>query len=396
MPSSTQSKPYLPAAEGVAQPDASALYDGAPCGLLLTDTDGTIRMVNATACRWLGFDARELIGRRRFQDLLTVGGRIFHQTHWAPLLQLQGSVAEVKLEVKCGRGEVVPMLMNAALRTHDDAVFHELALFVADDRHAYERELMTARKRAEELLDEQARARVALEAAEAAAADRALFAEQMIGIVSHDLRNPLSTIRMGTQVLEKVVSAGVQQDVLANIDRAGLRALRLIHDLLDFTHARIGQGLSVHVQPGDLHTLVASHVAELRQAYPGRRLEHRVVGIGGCSFDADRIAQIVGNLVSNAMAHGEPASEVTVTTTTDADGSALSVHNEGQAISEALLGRLFEPMVRGSDSHSDRSIGLGLYIVSEIARGHEGTVEVSSNGDSGTTFLVRWPATVSS
>ena len=379
-------------AEEIFLPEGAALYDGAPCGLLLTEVDGTIRRVNATACRWLGFEPHELVGQRRFQDLLTMGGRIFHQTHWAPLLQLQGSVAEVKLEMKRARGDVVPMLMNAALRTHQGVAFHELALFVADDRHAYERELMAARKRAEQLLAEQARAHEALEEAKAAAADRALFAEQMIGIVSHDLRNPLSTIRMGTQVLEMTASAGMQQDVLANISRAGLRALRLVNDLLDFTHARIGHGLSVDIQQVDLHAVVAAQLAELRQAYPGRTLVHQMNGAGGCALDADRVAQLVGNLVSNAMVYGTPGSDVTVTTSTGLEGCTVSVHNHGPEIPEALRQSLFQPMVRGTQAQSDRSIGLGLYIVAEIARAHGGSVEVSSSQHGGPIFTVRLPA----
>jgi len=391
MPSLNRSNPPVPVAEGTLLPGCAALYDGAACGLLLTTADGTIRRINATACRWLGLDADELVGQR-FQDLLTMGGRIFHQTHWAPLLQLQGSVAEVKLDLKRARGDVVPMLMNAAMRTHAGTVYHELALFVADDRHAYERELMAARKRAEQLLAEQARAHAALEEAKAAAADRAVFAEQMIGIVSHDLRNPLSTIRMGTQVLEMTAPAGIQQDVLANINRAGLRALRLINDLLDFTHARIGQGLSVDVQQVDLHVVVGVQVAELRQAYPARTLDHQAEGTGACAVDADRMAQLVGNLVSNAMAYGTPGSEVTVTTTVHPQGSAVSVHNLGPAIPEALRESLFQPMVRGTQAQFDRSIGLGLYIVAEIARAHGGSVDVSSSEQYGTKFTVRLPA----
>ena len=392
MPSSSRSNPYVPAAEGPFLPDRAALYDGAPCGLLLTDADGTIRVVNATVCRWLGYEADELIGRRRFQDLLTVGGRIFHQTHWAPLLQLQGSVAEVKLEVTRSRGGVVPMVLNAALKLHQGVVFHELALFVAEDRHAYEHELMAARKRAEQLLDEKARAHAALEEAKAAAADRALFAEQMIGIVSHDLRNPLSTIRMGAQVLDMAAASGMPQGVLANINRAALRALRMINDLLDFTRARIGPGLAVDIQRVDLHAVVAAQVEELRQAYPGRTLAHRMDGAGACDADMDRMAQLVGNLVSNAMVYGARDSDVTVTTLIDAGGCAVSVHNRGREIPVDLRKSLFQPMVRGTKDHSDRSIGLGLYIVGEIARAHGGSVDVSSSEAGGTTFAVRWPA----
>ena len=130
-------------------PDTSFLYEHAPCGLLVTDGDGTIRHANATFCQWLGVDRAQLVGQRRFQDLLTVGGRIFHQTHWAPLLQMQGSIAEVKLDLAREGARPLPMMMNAIRRERDGVVVHELAVSIAEDRHTYERELMTARKRAD-------------------------------------------------------------------------------------------------------------------------------------------------------------------------------------------------------------------------------------------------------
>ena len=83
------------------------------CGLIQTTADGTITRANVLFCKWVGYTAAELVGQRRFQDLLTVGGRIFHQTHWAPLLQMQGSISEVKLEVVVRDGTVVPIVVNA-------------------------------------------------------------------------------------------------------------------------------------------------------------------------------------------------------------------------------------------------------------------------------------------
>ena len=499
--------------EGDGLPAAEALLDDAPCGLLMTDTDGTIRSVNRTFCRWIGRDRDALVGVRRVQDLLTVGGRIFHQTHWAPLLQLQGSISEVKLDLLHDDGRAIPMVMNAVRRTHGERVLHELALFVAKDRHAYERELMQARKRAEELLTLQtearnalvlteARLRIAMDAAKlfvwevdpasgrsnfhpnvalllghaapaqideerfflaidaadreavaqlvarmvdgneevssctfglagadgvqrtvqataravihddgmprhvvgllqditelstqkAAAEDRALFAEQMIGIFSHDLRNPLSTIKLGASAMEMSAPAPNHVPVLRSIHRAIARAQGLINDLLDFTMARIGRGLSVVPKPVDLHALVAAHVEELGSAYPGRALVHCRHGEGPCDADSDRLFQLVGNLVSNAMRYGDADGTVTVTSRIDADNFAIVVHNSGAPIPPAVLPTLFEPMVRGTHADStSRSVGLGLYIVSEIARAHRGRVRVESTASAGTTFTVTIP-----
>src|SRR5690348_6415709 len=89
----------VPPPDTTIHPDWAALYDQAACGLLVTDGDGTIRIANLTFCRWLGLEREALIGKRRLQDLLSAGGRIFHQTHWMPLLHMQGSIAEVKLDL---------------------------------------------------------------------------------------------------------------------------------------------------------------------------------------------------------------------------------------------------------------------------------------------------------
>ncbi len=148
---------------GQALPAADALYDHAACGLLLTSADGTIRRVNTTLCAWLGYEAGQLVDTLRFQDLLTMGGRVFHQTHWAPLLQMQGSLAEVKLELRHRDGHTVPMLINARRGADGDDRHDELALIVVQDRHQYERELLQARKVAEAALEQRVEAERALQ-----------------------------------------------------------------------------------------------------------------------------------------------------------------------------------------------------------------------------------------
>jgi phosphoserine phosphatase RsbU/P len=135
-------------------------YESAACGLLTLALDGTIEQVNATFCGWLGWDKAELIGRRRFQELLTIGSKLFHQTHWMPLLQLQGSVAEVQLDLVHREGRTLSALVNAALYAREpDSGFLQVAVFIATDRRTYERELLLARRRAEELLVSEREAR---------------------------------------------------------------------------------------------------------------------------------------------------------------------------------------------------------------------------------------------
>jgi sigma-B regulation protein RsbU (phosphoserine phosphatase) len=376
-------------------PSLSELYEHAACGLLVTARNGAIGRVNDTFCRWLGYSEEELIGKR-LQELLTMGGRIFHQTHWAPLLAMQGSIAEVKLDVVHKDGHSIPMMMNALARGSGSNVRHEIAAFVAEDRHAYEKELLHARKRAEELAAEQQIAQEALLAAQAElgrrraeAEDRALFAEQMMGIVSHDLRNPLATIKMSAQLMGRGELSPAQQRALNRIDNSTSRALRLITDLLDFTQARIGQGIKVSHVPIELHRIVAESVEELSSAFPGRAIEHIAAGQGECTGDPDRLAQLIGNLVGNGMSYGAPEHPVRVRSEIGAEHFTISVHNQGSPIPAELLPHLFDPMVRGTNGSSGRGLGLGLYIVREIARAHGGEVSVVSAIETGTTFTVQ-------
>jgi sigma-B regulation protein RsbU (phosphoserine phosphatase) len=363
-----------------------AVLDHAACGLMQTSEDGTFRRVNAVFCRWIGHDCAALIGRRRLQDLLTMGGRIFHQTHWLPLLQMQGSLSEVKLELVHVNGTSIPMVLNAIRHEVDGECVHEIAAFVAHDRDRYEQELVLSRKRLEVLVAE------AKELHEIAR-DRALFAEQMIGIVSHDLRNPLSTIQMATELLASSDGGDVGR-LTGQIQRAVDRATRLLADLLDFTQARVGSGLAVSPSPANLHDAVSEILDGLRVAYPGRRLIHRSSGKGLCDVDVNRLAQVIGNLVSNAAAYGTPGTAIEVSSTVEDTSYSIAVTNDGDPIPPEVLSTLFQPMTRGTrESNQQRSVGLGLFIVHEIAKAHGGTASVRSSATGGTTFTVLVPRT---
>lgn len=366
-------------------PSESDLFDEAPCGLLVTALDGTILKVNTTFCTWVGMPREDLVGAKRLQDLFTMGGRIFHQTHWVPTLQMQGSLAEVKFEVRHRDGRTMPMLLNARRRKRAEGDFDEIAVFVAEDRNRYERELMNARKRADTLLAEELDAQSLLR-------DRALFAEQMVGIVSHDLRNPLSAILMGVQLLARTENERSAR-VLGHVRNSAERAQRLIEELLDFTQARVGSGLIVNLQPMDLHQLVEHTLDELTLAFPDRKINHVTQGVAQCTGDADRLAQLIGNLVSNAATYGRAGTPIMVRSAIDDGMASVEVHNEGEPIPTTMLATVFEPMVRGvTGSNTVRSVGLGLFIVKEIAKAHGGEMAASSAATQGTTFTLRFPA----
>jgi PAS domain S-box-containing protein len=136
----------------LADDDPDELYDNAPCAYLSALPDGTIIKANATFLAWTGYDRDALLGRRRFQDLLTTGDRIFYETHAAPMLHMQGMLREIAVQVIGASGSRLPMLMNALLKRDDGG--HPLVIravmFDASERLAYERELIAARRLAEE------------------------------------------------------------------------------------------------------------------------------------------------------------------------------------------------------------------------------------------------------
>ena len=220
------------------------------------------------------------------------------------------------------------------------------------------------------------------------------FEQQLIGIVSHDLRNPLNVICLGAASLmgrDELDERTAR--VVTRIQMAAERATRMIRDLLDFTQARLGTGIHLELRRAGFHSLTREVLDEVESSYPGRVLRVQSSGDGDGEWDPDRIAQVVQNLVTNALTYSPVGSAVHVETRGEDGAVTLTVHNQGAPIPPDALGRLFKPMSRAtSDSDSaSRSIGLGLYIVKHIVDAHQGTIEVESSASAGTTFTVRLP-----
>ena len=374
----------LPSPDPARLPALASLYADAACGLLLIEPDGAIVQANTTFCRWLDYADDDLVGKR-FQDFLSVGARMFHQTHWQPLMHLQGSVSEVKMDFKHRDGRKVPMIVNARVHGLEaDQCHYALAAFVVTDRDRYERELLRARAEAVELL----RQRTALEEE---ARDRGRFAEQMIGIVSHDLRNPLTAIRMGAEMLGLDEDDPKRLRLADRINQSVDRALNLISDLLDFTLTRTGRSLPISRKRVRLQDVIVGGIEELRLAFPHLHIIHTHVGAALVDADRQRLLQVLGNLVANAERYGDRTRPVTVTSSVIGGKAALRVHNHGTAISPSALPTLFGAMTRGSHD-AGGGVGLGLYIVSEIAKEHGGQAIATSDAQAGTQVGIEFPA----
>lgn len=233
-----------------------------------------------------------------------------------------------------------------------------------------------------------------LEASEAEARRRMDFEQQLIGIVSHDLKNPLSAVLFIASSLlrregldERTTLAAVRMQASAE------RAIRMVKDLLDFTQARLGTGIPVNRVKMNLHDVAAQAVEEVQLSFPERQLTLVRSGSGEGSWDADRLAQALSNLLLNAVKYSPPESTVSVKVREDGPDAVIDVQNSGDPIAPDFLPRIFDPMQRGSveTDKVGRSIGLGLFIVKSIADAHGGSVTATSSAQTGTTFTLRLP-----
>ncbi|WP_242589069.1 PAS domain-containing sensor histidine kinase [Corallococcus macrosporus] len=231
--------------------------------------------------------------------------------------------------------------------------------------------------------------------AEAEAKRRAEFEQLLIGIVGHDLRNPISAITMAATTLAKREDADPRdQKAVARILSSAERAHRMLRDVLDFTQARLGGGIPMAPRDVDLLELVRQVMDEVQQAHPDRRLEVDGRGDARLWCDPDRLAQVITNLVNNALAYGDAFCPVRVRLRGTPGSVTLAVKNQGHPIPQDLLPHLFEPLKRAEAREGGRpahGLGLGLFIVKHIVDAHGGRLRVRSTLQDGTTFLVQLP-----
>jgi signal transduction histidine kinase len=212
----------------------------------------------------------------------------------------------------------------------------------------------------------------------------------MMAVLAHDLRNPLTTVRAlsSTFARNEALPEKVRQG-LWQVESASRRMNELVGTLLDFSVARAGGSIPVARVPTDAYGVLLGIVEELRETVPHRQITLTSVGDMSALIDPPRIAQVVSNLVGNALAHGSPSEPVAVTIDGSGPDLLLRVRNEGPPIPPELLPVLFEPFRRGARvGPTARGVGLGLFITREIVHAHQGTIEVVSTADA-TIFTVR-------
>ncbi|WP_166422362.1 HAMP domain-containing sensor histidine kinase [Paraglaciecola sp. 20A4] len=210
--------------------------------------------------------------------------------------------------------------------------------------------------------------------------------EQYIAILGHDLRTPLSALTMGVSFLQDQVTDATSQKILARMDSSATRMKRLISDVMDLTRGKMGNGMQLNVKTvNNLEDMLTHTVDELSGLNPQREIQTHIDIKGSVNCDPERIAQLLSNLLINAIVHGDPQQAIEVNATIENGVFALTVTNGGDPIRPEVVDKLFQPFWRNESNKQTGGLGLGLFIASQITCAHDGTLAVCSN-DSRTIF----------
>ena len=362
--------------EALLEESAEDLYEHAPCGYLSTLPDGTIVRVNRTFIEWTGTSREVLLSGTRFQSLLTIGSRIYYETHYAPLLRMQGFANEIAFELVRSDQRILPVLVNS--RQKRDAanipLFTRITLFDSTDRRRYERELLLARRKAEQVAKDKA---------------------DLLAMLSHDIRNPLNALMGGVQLLDRSELTDAQRRFVRLLKSSSENMLNLLNHVLELSKAESNafalteRALSIREVVGDVVSTFdpAAREKGLRLgAAIGEAVPAVVLG------DPVAIRQILSNLVGNAVKFTSTGS-VTVTVGTrelgtDAVTLTFAVADTGIGIPGDVIDRIFNEFTQASYETAMRfgGTGLGLTITRRLLALYGSAIQVRSSPGEGSTF----------
>ncbi len=351
------------------------MLNTAPCGFLSFTDDSRIVLVNATLLDSLGYEIEELQGRH-VETILPVAGRIFYQTHFFPLLKLQGKVDEVYFSLRAKNGDEVPVLTNAVRREREGVVAHDCVMLQMRQRNRYEDEILQAKKVAEE-------------------ATRAK--DEFLAIVSHELRTPLTAMLGWARLLK---SGKLDEETVARaldtIERNAESQNQLIEDLLDFSRIISGK-IRLDVGEVEMDSLAEAAINVVRPAADAKDIRLQAVldpRAGRVSGDPERLQQVLWNLLTNAVKFTPKGGRVQVRVARVNSSVEITVSDTGQGITAEFLPYIFERF-RQADNTTTRQhsgLGLGLAITRHIVELHGGTIRAVSPGEGqGSSFILRLP-----
>ncbi|GAB3526365.1 hypothetical protein GCM10027443_01410 [Pontibacter brevis] len=355
---------------------AEDLYENAPCGYLSTLPDGTIVKVNKTFLNWLGYAGEDLLYQRKFQDLLPVGGRIYYETHFEPLLRMQGFVNEVNFDLRARRRKLLPVLVNSVQIKGEDKkpLLNRTTVFNITDRRKYEQELLRAKKAAEEATRVKA---------------------EFLSTVSHEIRTPMNAIISIANLLQGMQHTEEQATYFRTLKLSADNLLHLINDILDYSKIEAGR-VELAEKNVNLHELIHSLLWGVHITAEEKGLELKVeldeklpaYVIG----DPVKIGQVLTNLLSNAIKfteNGHVLLRVQVLEKTAKDVSlAFSVVDTGIGIPQDKLDKVFKEFTQADYEINLKygGTGLGLTISQKLLALYGSRLTVESEEGKGAAF----------
>jgi PAS domain S-box-containing protein len=397
--------------------DLEDLFENAPCGYLSADPAGRIIKANQTFIAWTGYRRDQLVGRR-FQDLLNIAGKIYYETHFAPLLRLQGFFNEVALDLVCASGARLPLLVNAVER-RDSAGrvrFIRVTVFNASDRRRYEQELLEARRAAEKANADLRELNLTLETRIDEAVQERMKAEealrqsqkmeavgQLTGGIAHDFNNLLAGITGSLELLQARVAQGRTGELeryIVAAQGASKRAATLTHRLLAFSRRQ-----ALDPKPMDINRLVAGLEDMIRRTM-GPAVAVEVAAAGGLwttSVDTNQFENALLNLCINARDAMPDGGKLTIETgnrwfderaAQDRDLSpgqyaSLCVSDTGTGMPPEVIERAFDPFF--TTKPIGQGTGLGLSMIYGFVRQSGGQVRIYSELGQGTAMCLYLP-----
>jgi PAS domain S-box-containing protein len=398
--------------------DRPGLIDSLPCGVISFSDDGRIRLVNRTLAERLGSSSEELLGKR-FEDLLPLASKLFHQTHFFPLVRMHGEAREIFLLMRTRTGEDVGFLCNAKRRHDGDADCTDCVLLEVHERRKYEDALLTAKRAAEEANAQLEAQAVELEMQQQQLQEQATELElqsdslhalndelesasqaknQFLATMSHELRTPLNAIGGYADLLMTGVYGPIteeQREALDRLWRAQRHLLGLINDVLNLARVESGR-VDYRIEDVPVAPVAEELTAMIEPQITAKGQHYRVVPISKAlkvRADHEKLIQILLNLLSNAVKFTPPGGSIALSASDDGGIVRFDVTDTGRGIPADKHESIFEPFVqvRVDPNKPNEGTGLGLAISRNLARGMSGELTVTSALGKGSTFSLTLP-----
>ncbi|MFT5641909.1 MAG: PAS domain S-box-containing protein [Cyclobacteriaceae bacterium] len=384
--------------------DYKALYNEAPVGYFTSDASGYIVNTNNKFLALLGLTREEVVHKIRFQTLLTMGGKIYYETHYVPLLQMQGSVNEINFDIVNADKSKVPILINTTKILSEDGkqVYWQSTVFDIIQRKRYEQELISSKKKAEELSEELIsinkelntqsdiirKQNVALEKIN-------LVKDKFFIVVAHDLRNPLIQLHSFVQLIERhadILSKEQLKEISLDLKSSLNNTLGLADNLIVWARSQMkefsAQQRNVNIQE------IVKHLILMNDDFAKSKtitLNYTFDSTKDIVTDRDQLTFILRNLIMNAIKFTPKNGSVKVDVfEKNSDTITINISDNGIGMSKELKESLSLKTAKNS-SHGtmgEKGSGLGLSLVYEFVEMNNGTIDVISEKDKGTTFSV--------